>query len=177
MTMRFFLAMEPPTVTHQTKQVRVVKGKPIFFEPARLKSARMEYRARLSAVAPSEPMHGPLRLVTKWLYHGGTRHQSPEYKTTTPDTDNMIKLLKDELTTAGFWYDDAQVASEITEKFWADQCGIFVEITEIGPIPGKTRQDAPESIFDVQPNQDSIEGEKAPHATRTAAKRGAHGGG
>ena len=38
----FFMAMVPPTVTHQEKQVRVVNGKPKFYEPQELKTARSE---------------------------------------------------------------------------------------------------------------------------------------
>lgn len=30
----FFLPMQPPTVTHQEKQVHVVNGKPVFYEPS-----------------------------------------------------------------------------------------------------------------------------------------------
>ncbi|HFU9554316.1 TPA: RusA family crossover junction endodeoxyribonuclease, partial [Streptococcus agalactiae] len=31
----------------------------------------------------------------------------------------------------GFWNDDAQVASEIIEKFWADTVGIYVKVEEL----------------------------------------------
>jgi len=57
-----------------------------------------------------------------------SRHRDGQYKITRPDTDNMIKILKDEMTSLGFWKDDAQVASEITEKFWAEQPGIYVKV-------------------------------------------------
>ena len=40
MKIEFFMAMEPPTCTHQEKQVRVVNGKPVFYETAELKRAR-----------------------------------------------------------------------------------------------------------------------------------------
>ncbi len=43
-----------------------------------------------------------------------------------PDTDNLQKLLKDVMTAVGFWQDDAQVASEIVEKFWAEIPGIYI---------------------------------------------------
>jgi Holliday junction resolvase RusA-like endonuclease len=32
------------------------------------------------------------------------------------------------MTTVGFWEDDAQVASEIVEKFWSDQVGIYIKV-------------------------------------------------
>ncbi len=48
-----------------------------------------------------------------------------------PDTDNLQKLLKDCMTAVGFWKDDAQVASEICEKFWAEVPGIYVCAEEL----------------------------------------------
>ena len=124
----FFMNMKPPTATHQMKQVRVVNGKPKFYEPRRVAEARALYRAHLAAHRPDAPLTGPVQLVTKWCYEN--RHKptndTNRYKPTKPDTDNMIKLLKDEMTRAGFWHDDAQVASEVTEKFWATPPGIYV---------------------------------------------------
>jgi Holliday junction resolvase RusA-like endonuclease len=35
------------------------------------------------------------------------------------------------MTEAGFWKDDALVASEICEKFWAETSGIYVRIEEL----------------------------------------------
>lgn len=122
----FFLPMEPPTATHQEKQVRVVGGKPVFYEPAELKAARMKLRAHLGGHAPQDPMHGPVRLVVKWCFLLCGKHRDGEYRATRPDTDNLQKLLKDEMTRAGFWRDDAQVASEIVEKFWAATPGIYI---------------------------------------------------
>ena len=46
-------------------------------------------------------------------------------------TDNLEKALKDEMTRLHFWHDDAQVCSEIIEKFWADICGVFVQVEEL----------------------------------------------
>lgn len=48
-----------------------------------------------------------------------------------PDTDNLQKLLKDCMTARGFWKDDAQVASEICEKFWAERPGIYICVEEL----------------------------------------------
>ncbi|MBQ7726281.1 MAG: RusA family crossover junction endodeoxyribonuclease [Clostridia bacterium] len=129
---QFFLAMVPPTTTHQEKNVRVVKGKPVFYEPAELKDARDKITAALWQHKPEHPMTGAVRLITKWCFPKGKDHQDGEYKTTKPDTDNMIKLFKDCMTKVGFWGDDAQVASEITEKFYAELTGIWVMVEEIG---------------------------------------------
>lgn len=126
-----FLPMVPPTVTHQEKKVTVVKGKPVFYEPPELKDARAKLTAYLANHKPENKFSGPVRLITKWCYPVKGKHQSGEYKTTKPDTDNMIKLLKDVMTALEFWQDDALVASEITEKFWADVPGIYISIESL----------------------------------------------
>ena len=132
--MQFFLDMKPPTTTHQQQSVHVVGGKPHFFDPPALKAARAEFRRVLAPHRPSEPLTGPLRLVTKWCYEP-KKNANPSYKITVPDTDNMVKLLKDTMTKLGYWIDDAQVASEITEKFWARPEGIFIQIISLDTKP------------------------------------------
>lgn len=131
MAMEFFMAMIPPTVTHQEHKVTVVKGRPKFYEPPDLSAVRMKLRDNLGKFAPDQPYAGAVRLITKWCYPLKGKHQTGEYKITKPDTDNMIKLLKDEMTKAHFWKDDAQVASEVTEKFWAEIPGIYVRLEEV----------------------------------------------
>lgn len=125
--MEFFMAMNPPTVTHQEKSIRVQKGKPIVYEPAELKEARAKLRAHLARHRPEQPMTGGVRLLVKWCFPRG-RHPNGAYRITKPDTDNLQKLLKDCMTSEGFWKDDAQVASEICEKFWAQVSGIYIRL-------------------------------------------------
>lgn len=131
MRIEFFLSIKPPTTTHQEKQVTVVKGKPQFYEPEELKAARSKLEAHLSRYRPVKKFTGAVRLVTKWCFPIKGNHQNGEYKTTRPDTDNLQKLLKDVMTALGFWTDDALVASEIVEKFWAEVPGIYVSIEEL----------------------------------------------
>lgn len=127
MTIQFFIPCKPPTKTHQMKKVRVTKGKPIFYEPQEVLTIRQKFMATLKGYAPATPITGPVRLLTKWCYPRGT-HDNGEWKTTKPDTDNMIKLFKDCMTATGYWKDDAQVCSELTEKFWSEIPGIFVHV-------------------------------------------------
>lgn len=131
MKIDFFMAMEPPTCTHQEKQVHVVKGKPAFYEPAELKAARSKLRAHMSRHVPAEPFHGAVRLTTWWCFPCNGNHCNGEYKTSRPDTDNLVKLLKDVMTDLGFWKDDAQVASEVIEKYWNDIPGIYVKVEDL----------------------------------------------
>ena len=131
MTIRFFLPTKPPTVTHQEKSVHVVNGKPVFYEPAELKAARSKLMANLAKNKPSLPLQGAVRLIVKWCFPITGKHKDGEYKYTKPDTDNLEKMLKDCMTELGFWKDDAQVASEIVEKFWAEIPGIYIYAQEL----------------------------------------------
>lgn len=131
--MQFFMPMIPPSKTHQEKRVAVIKGKPVFYEPQELKTVRNKLMAHLAPFAPGDKMTGPVRLVVKWLFPVTGDHKNGEYKATRPDTDNLQKMLKDCMTDCGFWKDDAQVVSEIVEKFYADISGIWISVTEAGP--------------------------------------------
>ncbi|MCY7251541.1 RusA family crossover junction endodeoxyribonuclease [Streptococcus pasteurianus] len=128
----FFLPMkEIPTVTHQQKKVRVIHGKPQFYEPDELKETRAMFMELLAPYAPNEPMDGPLRLTTKWLFPKIKGTTNGQYKHTKPDTENLLKLPKDCMQELGFFVNDSRVASEITEKFWADTVGIYVRLENL----------------------------------------------
>lgn len=131
MVTEFFMGMIPPTMTHQEKQVRVVNGKPVFYEPQKLKAVREKLRAHLGRHIPNEKFSGPVRLTTWWCFPIKGNHQNGDYKTSKPDTDNMVKTLKDVMTELHFWTDDAQVSSEVIEKYWADQPGIYVKVESL----------------------------------------------
>ena len=131
MRISFFLPMNPPTVTHQEKAVHIVKGKPVHYEPEKLKAARSKLMAHLAQYAPDAPMKGAVRLGVKWCFPITGNHVDGDWKTTRPDTDNLQKLLKDCMTALGYWKDDAQVASEIVEKFWAANPGIYINAFEL----------------------------------------------
>lgn len=128
--MEFFMSMIPPTVTAQEREVRVVKGKPVFYDPPELADAKQKLTAHLSRRTPEKRFEDGIRLTVKWLFPKG-RHRDGEYRTTKPDTDNLQKLLKDCMTRCGFWADDALVCSEIVEKFWAKIPGIYIRIEVI----------------------------------------------
>lgn len=130
-TIEFFIPMtKVPTCTYQEHKVAVVNGRPVFYDPPDLKAARQKLEAYLGKYVPEYPYQKGVRLVTKWCFPCG-RHKSGTYKTTKPDTDNLQKMLKDVMTKLRFWQDDAQVASEIVEKFWAEIPGIYIRIEEL----------------------------------------------
>lgn len=131
MAIDFFMAMNPPTVTHQEHKVAVVNGKPVFYDPPELKAAKQSLMAHLGKHVPEERYSKGLRLIVKWCFASNGRQENGTYRTTKPDTDNLQKMLKDCMTRVGFWEDDALVASEIVEKFWSDIPGIYIRIEEL----------------------------------------------
>lgn len=90
-----------PTVTAQERRVRAVKGKPIFYDSPRIKSAKALLVAHLKQHRLSKPYDSGVRLRVSWLFPKG-RHKDGEYRITKPDTDNLQKMLKDCMTLCGF---------------------------------------------------------------------------
>ena len=129
--MKFFLEMEPPTVTAQMHKVTVQHGKVRFYDTKELKAARTLFVEALKAQAPDDPLEGPVRLQVTWFFPSKS-HKTGEWRITRPDTDNLQKLLKDCMTAAGFWKDDAQVCSETVSKMWTrGQPGIAISAERI----------------------------------------------
>lgn len=133
MATEFFMPMIPPTCTYQEKKVAVIKGKPVFYDPPEVNQARLKLCGHLAKHKPEERYECGVRLISKWCFPRG-KHRQGEYRITKPDTDNIQKLLKDCMTTVGFWKDDALVASEIIEKFWADPPGIYIIVLELAEL-------------------------------------------
>ena len=127
----FFLPMDPPTVTHQTKRVTKRNGKYIFYEDDRLKQARDQIMAALAPHAPDEPLTGGVVLKTTWCFPVTKKKASGTPHTTRPDTDNIQKLLKDCMTTHGFWEDDSQVFIDTIIKMHSDVPGIRIDYREV----------------------------------------------
>ena len=125
----FFIPMKIPTATHQEKQVRVIHGKPCFYEPTNVKDARQKYLAYLGKYVPEQKLEGAISLTVKFVFCDERMASAYRWKTTKPDTDNMIKLVKDCMTKLGYWHDDAQVCRELVEKFYSrDVEGIYIEL-------------------------------------------------
>ena len=126
--MNFKLKMKPPTITAQEHQVTVKNGKPIFYDPPKLKNAKQDLLGHLYQYQPKEPYNEAVILSVQWLFQSPLHHDG-EWKTTKPDTDNLQKLLKDCMTRVGFWDDDALVVREVVEKRWVrNALGIVISI-------------------------------------------------
>lgn len=133
--MEFFLPMaKVPNVTHQEKRIAVKNGKPVVYEDARLRDARNLYTALLARYKPEDPISGAVALKTVWMFEPTGKHKSGDFKTTKPDTDNLVKLFKDCMTRTGFWLDDAQVVDEHTIKGYGPPVGVYVKVEEIGEV-------------------------------------------
>lgn len=130
MAIEFFMAMVPPTVTHQEHKVTVINGKPVFYDPPEVKAAKQKLIGHLVKHRPGQRYETGIRLITRWCFPKSS-HEDGEYRVTKPDTDNLQKMLKDCMTMCGFWKDDALVASELVEKFWAEIPGIYIRIEEL----------------------------------------------
>ena len=131
-TTNFFLHMIPPTVTAQEHKITVINGRPHIYDTPEIKDAKQKLLAHLSRHKPPEPYASAVRLIVKWCFPIKCSHRDGDWKTSKPDCDNLQKLLKDVMTSAGFWKDDALVCSEIVEKFWAATPGIYIRIEDLG---------------------------------------------
>ena len=61
----FFMAMDPPTCTHQEKQVAVIKGKPVFYDPSEVKAAKQKLMGHLVRHKPGKRYETGIRLITR----------------------------------------------------------------------------------------------------------------
>ena len=75
--MNFFIAINPPTVTAQEHKVRIVKGKPLFYDTPEIKAAKGLLMGHLAQYKPAVEMSGALSLRTLWLFPRG-RHKNGE---------------------------------------------------------------------------------------------------
>ena len=142
----FFIPMKRIPTTAQQKDIVVRGGKPKVIDSDRLREARSLLMGELWQRSPEVPMGGVLELRTVWCFpmpKSGTveipftdedgnmvKKKIGIYdgmaKSTRPDTDNLVKLLKDVMTQCGYWWDDSQVAYETISKVYSDVVGVYV---------------------------------------------------
>lgn len=116
---------KPPTATAQQKGMT---RSGVWYKPKTLRKAEETYMAWLKIQRPSRPMEGAVVLRVDFCFPANKPHKPGDPKITRPDTDNMIKLLKDCLTRSGYWKDDAQVADETVIKIYDKDPGIRIMI-------------------------------------------------
>ena len=128
---QFYLHFDTmPTGTAQMKGVRIVHGKPMFYEKAEVKTARQLFTLELKPHAPKIPSDKPIRLYVWFAFDTKNKKLWGQYKPTRPDTDNSLKLLKDCMTGL-FFKDDSQVVDEQVIKTYAEKATIMIRWEEI----------------------------------------------
>ncbi len=131
--LKFFMPMIPPTVTAQAKQASKRGRITTIRDSDPLKAARIKFRCHLAAHIPEKPLKAPLQCVLKFLWpiSPKSKHRNGDWKTTTPDWDNIPKALCDELERLGFVDNDSHIADGTSQKFWADTPGVWVMLREL----------------------------------------------
>ena len=128
---QFYLHFDTmPSATAQQKGVRIVHGKPMFYEKAEVKTARQMFTLELKPHAPKTPSDKPIKLYVWFAFDVKDKKLWGQYKPTRPDTDNSLKLLKDCMTGL-FFKDDSQVVEETVIKTYAEKATIMIKWEEI----------------------------------------------
>lgn len=123
----------PPTATAQQKGVRIVRGKPIFYQKANVAKAERDLLRRLAPFRPDRPLEGAIEIEVRFVFEASFPGMIRR-KVTRPDLDNLLKLLLDCMTSLGFWHDDSQVSALRASKWEAAPGGaaILIEAKEKG---------------------------------------------
>lgn len=128
---QFYLHFDTmPTGTAQQKGVRIVHGKPMFYEKAEVKTARQMFTLELKPHAPEKPSDKPIKLTVWFAFDTKNKKLWGQYKPTRPDTDNSLKLLKDCMSGL-FFKDDSQVVEETVIKTYAEKATIMIRWEEV----------------------------------------------
>lgn len=112
---------------NRTPGIAIGKGIPVHLTVKWCFGIKNKTRASASGRNESNESDGKSRSASR----SESRKRNGDWKVTKPDTDNLQKMLKDCMTEAGFWADDAQVCDEIIQKFWSDTPGIWISVMEM----------------------------------------------
>lgn len=115
------------------------KGKRITFTPDRTKIAELDFIRQASIYAPVVPIQGPIALSV--TFHMPLPKSWPKWKklaaiggkirpTSTPDIDNLLKLVQDAMNKI-FWNDDSQIVEVQTAKYYSDEPRIGICLEEL----------------------------------------------
>lgn len=132
-----FIPGEVPTTTHQHQAIRIATNSagrryPQIYDTAAIKNERARLFFYLMRERTRRPLLGPVRLYVMYRFKRPKSRKDGEWKDTRPDTDNLIKLLKDCMTEAGCWRDDAQVVWEECCKMYSEtKLGIYIYAEEL----------------------------------------------
>lgn len=116
------------------------RGNLIHFTPKRQKDEKtaIQYAAK-RAMGNKPLLTGPLRMAVRFVYPfpknwSESRRRQPQsyWKTSRPDADNLLKLMKDALNGV-VYHDDAQVTFTECRKLHGSVAGTFVTVEQLLP--------------------------------------------
>lgn len=134
---QFFMPMSKlPSGTAQQRQYAFDRrsGKVTSYPRESYKQAKKILARALAQHKLDEPLEGCILLDVEYLYETKDKNKIDRYKTSKPDGDNLLKVLKDQMNMMGFFSDDdAQVCCEAITRYWVRQGegGIRVHIAQI----------------------------------------------
>jgi len=116
------------------------KGRPRFgkgrtYTPAKTVKAEAIIREAIKTSMPKEPIESPVSLLVVF-FHKMPKSWSQKKrdlmlgkpKTSKPDADNLLKLVKDSLQ--GFVKDDSYITDAHVKKFWGDVDCVRVRMSD-----------------------------------------------
>jgi len=125
----FHSCVIPKTTAQQRRQNK--KG---GYKGVSLKKATAFWQAVMELYAPEKPLTGGIVLEVFFYFphtNASRKAGTMAPKLTRPDTDNLIKLVKDAMTKTGYWNDDSQVYLETIGKYHVIDPGVFVKVREM----------------------------------------------
>lgn len=128
MQINIWLPGQPATVTHQSGTK--ISGHRTYKTASLIGWENTLFRA-LEKFVPDEPLEGPILLQVTFGFKAKRKADLWKWKLTRPDTDNMIKTVKDVMTRMHFWKDDNQVVHEVCKKMYVDEPGIVIKIEKL----------------------------------------------
>ena len=136
----FFISCIPSNSSHQgSLRIITPKGKKPFvgkYKKSKAKVWEQEMMVLFQEYAPEKPMEGPISMEVAWVFpwrkNEKKKNMEAGYrpKDTRSDLDNLVKGVADVCTRLGFYKDDSQIWRLMLKKFWGDNPGIAVRISE-----------------------------------------------
>jgi len=107
----------------------VAKGRPRFarrgkfvatYTPKKTQQSEDDFKTQSIPHRPATPFKKAIRLTVNFSYIKPKSRKKNAYWTTKPDTDNLVKLVKDSMNGI-FWIDDSQVVELIATKHYGEE--------------------------------------------------------
>lgn len=122
-----------PTGTAQQRKFAKVHGVTRTYPSDSYVAAKRILTKLLLMHKPKYKIEGPVYLSVAYQYESSAKKKIGTFKTTRPDSDNLIKVLKDRMTELGWWNDDSQVCVEEVSRYYVakGEGGIKITVGEI----------------------------------------------